>query len=112
MCATATELCYYVTATKHVFNVFFFKIQDGERHRSFPNSRSRTSEEPHIGRYRLLKTIGKGNFAKVKLAKHLPTGKEVWFNFLLLYFELILIIFFKSELFTLSKFSIFLKLFS
>lgn len=51
--------------------------QDGERHRSFPTSRSRTSEEPHIGRYRLLKTIGKGNFAKVKLAKHLPTGKEV-----------------------------------
>ncbi|KAI1295511.1 MAP/microtubule affinity-regulating kinase 3 [Halotydeus destructor] len=37
----------------------------------------RTTEEPHIGRYRLLKTIGKGNFAKVKLAKHLPTGKEV-----------------------------------
>ena len=25
----------------------------------------------------LLKTIGKGNFAKVKLAKHLPTGREV-----------------------------------
>ncbi|CAM1309911.1 MARK1 (predicted) [Pycnogonum litorale] len=42
-----------------------------------PTIRSRTSEEPHIGRYRLLKTIGKGNFAKVKLAKHLPTGKEV-----------------------------------
>ncbi|XP_021963985.1 MAP/microtubule affinity-regulating kinase 3 isoform X8 [Folsomia candida] len=41
------------------------------------SSRSRTSEEPHIGKYRLLKTIGKGNFAKVKLAKHLPTGKEV-----------------------------------
>lgn len=40
-------------------------------------TRSRTSEEPHIGRYRLLKTIGKGNFAKVKLAKHVPTGKEV-----------------------------------
>ncbi|XP_064484711.1 MAP/microtubule affinity-regulating kinase 3-like isoform X12 [Ornithodoros turicata] len=40
-------------------------------------ARSRTSEEPHIGRYRLLKTIGKGNFAKVKLAKHVPTGKEV-----------------------------------
>lgn len=40
-------------------------------------ARSRASEEPHIGRYRLLKTIGKGNFAKVKLAKHLPTGKEV-----------------------------------
>ncbi|XP_050674787.1 MAP/microtubule affinity-regulating kinase 3-like isoform X3 [Leptidea sinapis] len=41
------------------------------------SSRSRTSEEPHIGKYKLLKTIGKGNFAKVKLAKHVPTGKEV-----------------------------------
>ncbi|XP_052125830.1 serine/threonine-protein kinase MARK2-like isoform X6 [Frankliniella occidentalis] len=41
-----------------------------------PSSRSRT-DEPHIGKYRLLKTIGKGNFAKVKLAKHIPTGKEV-----------------------------------
>ncbi|CAG7689955.1 unnamed protein product [Allacma fusca] len=38
---------------------------------------SRSGEEPHIGKYRLLKTIGKGNFAKVKLAKHIPTGKEV-----------------------------------
>lgn len=38
------------------------------------SSRSRTEE---IGKYRLLKTIGKGNFAKVKLAKHIPTGKEV-----------------------------------
>ncbi|EEC19479.1 map/microtubule affinity-regulating kinase 2,4, putative [Ixodes scapularis] len=45
--------------------------------RTTASSRSRTSEEPHIGRYRLLKTIGKGNFAKVKLAKHVPTGKEV-----------------------------------
>lgn len=34
-------------------------------------------EQPHIGKYRLIKTIGKGNFAKVKLAKHIPTGKEV-----------------------------------
>lgn len=40
-------------------------------------SRSRTSDEPHIGKYRLMKTIGKGNFAKVKLAKHVPTGREV-----------------------------------
>ncbi|XP_041447176.1 microtubule affinity regulating kinase 2 S homeolog isoform X8 [Xenopus laevis] len=45
--------------------------------------RSRTSiaatadEQPHIGNYRLLKTIGKGNFAKVKLARHVLTGKEV-----------------------------------
>ncbi|KAF0300054.1 Serine/threonine-protein kinase MARK1 [Amphibalanus amphitrite] len=41
------------------------------------SSRSRPDSEPHIGKYQLLKTIGKGNFAKVKLAKHLPTGEEV-----------------------------------
>ncbi|XP_065199677.1 MAP/microtubule affinity-regulating kinase 3 isoform X8 [Planococcus citri] len=43
----------------------------------FQPSRNRSSDEPHIGKYKLLKTIGKGNFAKVKLAKHVPTGKEV-----------------------------------
>uniref|UniRef100_A0A3P9MVU4 MAP/microtubule affinity-regulating kinase 3 n=1 Tax=Poecilia reticulata TaxID=8081 RepID=A0A3P9MVU4_POERE len=44
-----------------------------------PNSGSTaTSEEqPHVGNYRLLKTIGKGNFAKVKLARHVLTSKEV-----------------------------------
>ncbi|XP_008285095.1 serine/threonine-protein kinase MARK2 isoform X8 [Stegastes partitus] len=36
-----------------------------------------SDEQPHIGNYRLLKTIGKGNFAKVKLARHVLTGKEV-----------------------------------
>ncbi|TNM93551.1 hypothetical protein fugu_001727 [Takifugu bimaculatus] len=41
------------------------------------NSVSTTTSEdqPHIGNYRLLKTIGKGNFAKVKLARHVLTGK-------------------------------------
>lgn len=39
-------------------------------------ARWRPAEE-HIGKYKLLKTIGKGNFAKVKLAKHVPTSKEV-----------------------------------
>uniref|UniRef100_H2YPH8 MAP/microtubule affinity-regulating kinase 3 n=1 Tax=Ciona savignyi TaxID=51511 RepID=H2YPH8_CIOSA len=34
-------------------------------------------EQPHIGQYRILKTIGKGNFAKVKLARHVLTGREV-----------------------------------
>ncbi len=34
-------------------------------------------EQPHVGNYRLLKTIGKGNFAKVKLARHTLTGREV-----------------------------------
>ncbi|XP_057265655.1 serine/threonine-protein kinase MARK2 isoform X4 [Pezoporus wallicus] len=41
------------------------------------NSGSAAEEQPHIGNYRLLKTIGKGNFAKVKLARHVLTGKEV-----------------------------------
>uniref|UniRef100_A0A3B1J7P1 MAP/microtubule affinity-regulating kinase 3 n=1 Tax=Astyanax mexicanus TaxID=7994 RepID=A0A3B1J7P1_ASTMX len=42
------------------------------------NPQATTSDEqPHIGNYRLLKTIGKGNFAKVKLARHVLTGKEV-----------------------------------
>uniref|UniRef100_A0AAY4DBQ2 non-specific serine/threonine protein kinase n=1 Tax=Denticeps clupeoides TaxID=299321 RepID=A0AAY4DBQ2_9TELE len=34
-------------------------------------------EHPHVGNYRLHKTIGKGNFAKVKLARHILTGREV-----------------------------------
>ncbi|XP_030626465.1 serine/threonine-protein kinase MARK1 isoform X1 [Chanos chanos] len=38
---------------------------------------STSDEQPHIGNYRLLKTIGKGNFAKVKLARHVLTGREV-----------------------------------
>uniref|UniRef100_A0A3B5R6U8 MAP/microtubule affinity-regulating kinase 3 n=1 Tax=Xiphophorus maculatus TaxID=8083 RepID=A0A3B5R6U8_XIPMA len=44
-----------------------------------PNSGSTATsdEQPHIGNYRLLKTIGKGNFAKVKLARHVLTSKEV-----------------------------------
>ena len=61
--------------SKYFRCVFNFDICQGE-----PSSRvsgRRTGEEPHIGKYRLLKTIGKGNFAKVKLAKHIPTGKEV-----------------------------------
>ena len=58
-------------------NVSFYLIfQVGDSSSSRVSSR-RTGEEPHIGKYRLLKTIGKGNFAKVKLAKHIPTGKEV-----------------------------------
>uniref|UniRef100_A0A6Q2YN59 non-specific serine/threonine protein kinase n=1 Tax=Esox lucius TaxID=8010 RepID=A0A6Q2YN59_ESOLU len=54
--------------------------KSGSRH-SLPRCRnsvaSTTEEQPHIGNYRLLKTIGKGNFAKVKLARHLLTGREI-----------------------------------
>ncbi|MCI4394688.1 hypothetical protein PGIGA_G00171590 [Pangasianodon gigas] len=41
------------------------------------NSMPSCPDDPHIGNYRLLKTIGKGNFAKVKLARHVLTGREV-----------------------------------
>lgn len=34
-------------------------------------------DQPHVGKYRFIRTIGKGNFAKVKLASHVITGKEV-----------------------------------
>lgn len=31
----------------------------------------------NFGKYRILRTLGEGNFAQVKLAKHLITDKEV-----------------------------------
>nr|CDS15141.1 serine:threonine protein kinase MARK2 [Echinococcus granulosus] len=36
-----------------------------------------TGDQPQIGKYKFIRTIGKGNFAKVKLACHVITGKEV-----------------------------------
>ena len=42
-----------------------------------PSSSSRRNDDTHIGKYKLLKTIGKGNFAKVKLARHTSTGMDV-----------------------------------
>ncbi|XP_029014032.1 serine/threonine-protein kinase MARK1 isoform X2 [Betta splendens] len=46
---------------------------------SLPPCRSSVTpdDQPHVGNYRLLKTIGKGNFAKVKLARHTLTGRQV-----------------------------------
>ncbi|KAL3317800.1 Map microtubule affinity-regulating kinase [Cichlidogyrus casuarinus] len=41
------------------------------------SQRSGWKERPHVGKYKLVKTIGKGNFAKVKLAEHMTTGMEV-----------------------------------
>eukprot|EP00118_Oscarella_pearsei_P013384 m.106634 g.106634 ORF g.106634 m.106634 type:complete len:691 (+) comp37263_c0_seq3:2183-4255(+) len=40
-------------------------------------SRPHHGDEVYIGNYKLIKTIGKGNFAKVKLAKHVLTKVEV-----------------------------------
>ncbi|GAA6077939.1 MAP/microtubule affinity-regulating kinase 3a isoform X1, partial [Tachysurus ichikawai] len=51
-------------------------VRSGGRNRSSGNSGSE-DQNPHIGNYRLLKTIGKGNFAKVKLGRHILTGREV-----------------------------------
>lgn len=54
--------------------------KSSSRHSLAPSRSSATSateEQPHVGNYRLLKTIGKGNFAKVKLARHTLTGREV-----------------------------------
>lgn len=55
-------------------------VKDNRRQPPHPacSARGKTAEEsPHVGNYRLLKTIGKGNFAKVKLARHVLTGREV-----------------------------------
>lgn len=38
----------------------------------------------NVGKYKLVRTIGKGNFAKVKLAIHMATGVEVSVYFLIL----------------------------
>lgn len=59
-----------------VFNVSSLYLQ--RTHQSIPKqTKIPSGDGPHIGKYRLIKTIGKGNFAKVKLAKHVPTGREV-----------------------------------
>ena len=67
------EILYY-NSLIYVF-VYFQTTDDNANTRV--SSRSGRADEPHIGKYRLIKTIGKGNFAKVKLAKHVPTGREV-----------------------------------
>ncbi|EUB61371.1 MAP/microtubule affinity-regulating kinase 3 [Echinococcus granulosus] len=42
-----------------------------------PASHPRSLPSALIGKYKFIRTIGKGNFAKVKLACHVITGKEV-----------------------------------
>jgi serine/threonine protein kinase len=38
---------------------------------------SSSMREQVVKNYRLVKTIGKGNFARVMLARHMPTNSEV-----------------------------------
>uniref|UniRef100_A0A8C6KJK8 MAP/microtubule affinity-regulating kinase 3 n=1 Tax=Nothobranchius furzeri TaxID=105023 RepID=A0A8C6KJK8_NOTFU len=73
-----------VQINKHVHVVVEKHRADGRGEvlsRSVRSARGKNSstgdDSPHVGNYRLLKTIGKGNFAKVKLARHIPTGREV-----------------------------------
>ena len=78
-----TVYCYVYCLHVHQFFILFQSTDDNANPR-IPSSR-RGADEPHIGKYRLIKTIGKGNFAKVKLAKHVPTGREVSPLFVFLY---------------------------
>lgn len=68
-------------ATKHTQSYYIRQsARTAEENGSIPSGKTgshRGSGEESIGNYRLIKTIGKGNFAKVKLAKHMPTGKQV-----------------------------------
>lgn len=42
-----------------------------------PVSSARPRHVEEVGKYKFIRTIGKGNFAKVKSARHLETGVEV-----------------------------------
>ncbi|CAH8497932.1 unnamed protein product [Schistosoma rodhaini] len=46
---------------------------------SFQHNPDRKSlrDQPNVGKYKLIRTLGRGNFAKVKLAQHVSTGREV-----------------------------------
>uniref|UniRef100_A0A672LB30 non-specific serine/threonine protein kinase n=1 Tax=Sinocyclocheilus grahami TaxID=75366 RepID=A0A672LB30_SINGR len=86
---THTRAVYHqqIGKNKH-WPTLFFSLPLQSHSDSKPGGRcnmphSTADEQPHIGCYRLLKTIGKGNFAKVKLAKHVLTGKEVRIAFTL-----------------------------
>ncbi|VUZ49578.1 unnamed protein product [Hymenolepis diminuta] len=42
-----------------------------------PPAKRAWRDQPHVGKYKLIRTLGSGNFAKVKLAQHITTKKEV-----------------------------------
>ncbi|KAM3188417.1 hypothetical protein ACTXT7_000391 [Hymenolepis weldensis] len=41
-----------------------------------PPAKRAWRDQPHVGKYKLIRTLGSGNFAKVKLAQHITTKKE------------------------------------
>ncbi|VDP55996.1 unnamed protein product [Schistosoma margrebowiei] len=47
---------------------------------SFQHNPDRKSlrDQPNVGKYKLIRTLGRGNFAKVKLAQHVSTGRELF----------------------------------
>uniref|UniRef100_A0AAG5DTU5 MAP/microtubule affinity-regulating kinase 3 n=1 Tax=Anopheles atroparvus TaxID=41427 RepID=A0AAG5DTU5_ANOAO len=81
--ATAAILASPITTEKKISAEMLKQFAQSQKVQGSPNMQMRgtparwRSGEEHIGKYKLLKTIGKGNFAKVKLAKHVPTNKEV-----------------------------------
>ncbi|CAH8428897.1 unnamed protein product [Schistosoma intercalatum] len=52
---------------------------DQANNSSFQHNPDRKSlrDQPNVGKYKLIRTLGRGNFAKVKLAQHVSTGREV-----------------------------------
>ncbi|VUZ49579.1 unnamed protein product [Hymenolepis diminuta] len=42
-----------------------------------PPAKRAWRDQPHVGKYKLIRTLGSGNFAKVKLAQHITTKKEI-----------------------------------
>ena len=83
------NISYYVGIYIYIYLYKYYILQvAGDSHRSNTASSTTTysghpmtnNDDPRLGKYRLIKTIGKGNFAKVKLAKHIPTNREVILN--------------------------------
>ncbi|VDM18046.1 unnamed protein product [Hydatigera taeniaeformis] len=53
-----------------------------------PPAKRAWRDQPHVGKYKLIRTLGSGNFAKVKLAQHITTKKEVFSLFLVILISL------------------------